>query len=61
MATLLDMQTQCPELTKYLDEVPDNYVYDRSGVVSENDLLDYQTTLADMIDSYEKSKSLNKK
>lgn len=55
MHTILDIEKQYPELTKYLDELPENCSYDQSSEVSETNLVDYHKALQALLHSYRKS------
>ena len=52
--TTLKIQEEYPELTKYLDEIPENFQFNTEKGVNNKALKDYLDSLTDLLETYAK-------
>ncbi|MFA7273851.1 MAG: hypothetical protein WC044_08275 [Crocinitomicaceae bacterium] len=51
------IQDEFPELTKYLNEMPNHFLSNPEHGVNKQDLKDYLESLKDLVDKYEKEQN----
>lgn len=59
LITTIKIKEEFPELTKYLDEIPENFLPNAQQGVNSNDLRDYLDSLNQLLESYAKEHTRN--
>ena len=59
LLTTLKIQEEYPELTKYLDEIPEHALFQANGDISNKGLVDYLESLKDLLKTYAKVHDAN--